>query len=149
MQIKKIKKWWWLVVVGGVLILMIIALSSGQKMEQNNSITPTPSVSSTTPTPPPAAIEGVGPNINQDAKVIAQQNKEIEQNKLDYPLADKLPYKTNDFVIDHYRYAKTLVVIIYDENKKSEIEKMINNWLIDNGSTVNSHKIIWTVQKQK
>jgi hypothetical protein len=151
MQIKNIKKWWLLGVAFGVLILMIIALNSSSKNKSNNSATPTPSIVSTitpiTPTAPPAASVGFGPNIGTNTVEIAKQEKELAQNKLDYPLANKLPYKTSDFIIDHYRLPKTLVVIIYDENKKTEIEQMINNWLVDNGSVANSHKIIWELQK--
>lgn len=142
-----IKKRWLIILAIVILALMIwiLSLDSNKSSDNKNIETnSSPTLAMATPTPLPAVLSGFGPS--QTPQEISERESELAQNKIDYPLADKLPYKTQDFIIDHYRSAKTLVVIIYDESKKTEIKNKINEWLENNGSTADSHKIIWTVQ---
>lgn len=142
-----IKKRWIIILAVLVLGLMIFVLSLNSNKNGNNSsneISSSPTLTVATPTPLPAVLSGFGPS--QTPEEINIRELELNQNKINYPLASKLPYKTQDFIIDHYRTAKTFVVIIYDENKKTEIKNKINEWLVNNGSTADSHKIVWTVQ---
>ena len=157
-----IKKYWLVGVVFGVVLVMIFVIlsDSSDKNSQGSTkmISGSPTISTTTnkvsptialpnseslPTAEPAAKFGHGPDSSPQE--IKKQSLELEKNKSDYPLADKLPYKTSILKVDYYQAPKTLEVVIANESDKAAAQDEINKWLKDNGFDPSSHTIVWTL----
>ena len=146
-MIKFISKYW-LVLVAIIAILIAFIVTIKEKNINNNgivTITPTPIIGALNkPTiDTSTASVGVGPNPSGSPEIIKQQEAELQQNKNDYPLVDKLPYKGSNFTIDHYLNPKQLVVYIKTGVNKNTITTAIGEWLKSNGFEANSHTIKW------
>lgn len=95
-------------------------------------------------------IETIVPTSTPSPTVLMEPTLSVEKFKTetsleinyDYPLAQILPYSTENFVIE--RYTKPLVIEVDALNiDKVLVEKQVMEWINKNGSTAESHKIVW------
>lgn len=152
-----LKKNWMIVAVVLVILVAIIALliprnkkTTTDSNQGETTITPTSMANKPTGiiakvTAPAAASVGYGPVSSQSE--IDKQKAELAQNRKDYPLVSLLPYKGDNFRIDHYRAPKTIVVVIESEAVQKEVEAKVNAWLLKYGETTNKDTIIWEIGK--
>jgi len=121
-----------------VIILIVIKIFSSNNSKTESVVTPTIT--------PIATATPIMPVFDQ--AYIDDQNKMEEETvelKKKYPLAEKLPYVQEDFKINSYSSAMTLLVKIKDESVKGVTETKINEWLRENGFETGSHQIEWRV----
>lgn len=112
-----------------IVLIFIKLIYSGKNNNQTEVIVPI-----ITPTP----VVSVEPTISTK-----EFQTEISQEiNYDYPLAQILPYSTENFIIE--RYTKPLVIEVEALNSdKVLVEKQVMEWINKNGSTAESHKIVW------
>ncbi|MFA4827291.1 MAG: hypothetical protein WC596_03540 [Candidatus Shapirobacteria bacterium] len=142
---EKIKKYWW---IGILLIIWIIVVfflkkPAEEKKSENE-------VSRTTPTTiiisgPTIFTGGTGP----DEASAKELMKEYEQSLKDYPLADKLPYSGNGFVIDHYVARLKVAIYVEEGVNREEVVKEFDKWLGQNGFKAGSHQVEWRLKEKK
>jgi hypothetical protein len=146
MQMKeKIKKYWW---IGVLLIIWIIVVFFLKKpTEEKKSENGVPEVAPTTTITfgPTIFTGGTGP----DEASAKELMKEYEQSLKDYPLADKLPFNGNGFVIDHYVARLKVAIYVEEGINREEIVKEFNTWLEKNGFKAGSHQVEWRLKEKK
>ncbi|MDD4026829.1 MAG: hypothetical protein PHO75_01405 [Candidatus Shapirobacteria bacterium] len=127
--IEFIKKYQLVLILSFLVVVLIIVKFLYRGEDKKEIIVPVITPTPTVLIEPTVSVEEFKTEIGQ----------EINYN---YPLAQILPYSTENFKIE--RYTKPLVIEVEALNSDQVlVEKEVVEWINKNGSTAEKHKIVW------